>query len=607
MILSGEHKYENPYDIENTSNRNISLSSGFCDTLYSWTLDSGAVYAISGEGSLNGFIPQTIYTKYKYEDSKNGSNVTELYYRTEDDNFFVWLEYNSATVYSKTVSSNGTYVDGAYITITTNTSEGDNISYIYNFNTNGNISINDNIKLQSETANTNIFSDGTIYTNSIIANDGKYYGSIYSDGEFSGRLINSSGTINNASIKNTNISLTNNNNFIANSYEYKRCPQCMGGVKLFQYWAGGNELVLSTNNKTIVCNYSTFGTLLKTIDEAIYYRCQPIGDPGYGWQDLTRGEERDCGVLICNDLRPVCECTNEELNLQYLNISVEDLIRADLGDYPLCLFHLYATDESCIIPIEDAKRIDDDGGITTPIFNISPHITSEGETNLLNFNGAFWKHTEKESNTLSTVSHNFSFGKISVVGGSTLTIGKMYVKIVGYQPKKENLDKTEPSFRFYWRYVDAAGSNIIDDLFSFEFTKKNEQYNGKQCEWHGTTNSKEFNITKSGDIEIYAKFTAQCTGKQLFDYPYVSCECSNFFIETSSTLNVSNNSTTITKSGLIIKTSNGGELTTIGGDLMLTSSNKKYSIKVTDNGIELWDNGNKTLLSTLINALSKLT
>ena len=596
MILPGNHNYENSLDSE-TKGRKITLSSGLCNTIYMWIIDTTTPLVVS-DSLLDGFIPQSIYTKYDYADSKNGTDVAEIYYEDQSvvgtpnegmGNLFIWLEYDYATVNSRTVVISGDsvqYVDGSYIKVIV-----DGVSYVYRYA--GNISIKDNISRQSDTATTNIYSDGTIYTNSIIANSGQYYGNIYSDGEFSGKLVNTSGTINNASITKSNITISNNNNFIVTNYDYRSCSICGNNVRLLQLWSGGENMDLSIGDNTLILNYSNFYDVMNYITDTLFDTYDGAVKFGnlYRTYMFNYGSTGGCGLLICDDMRPIKDCTNNDVDI---NLTISQLVSAGFGNYPVCLFHfLSSNDLNAIISKTESSKFDNYiSALSTPILNIIPELTISGQSEIINISGGSWSHKEKDSKKTRVVYQYITLGRASVSAGTKLKIGDITVTMTGYQPRKNEGHLTNPYFYIWWKYLNDSTLHEICEFNPSNTIRKNEQYNGRQYQWVGSSNDEknetfvnEFDITKSGDIMIIAQFIATCTGKQPCDYPYVSVKYSPFNIETTSSFNGNNNTITITKSGTIIKAKDGGMLSTVGDNLLMISSNNKYGIKVTDDGI----------------------
>jgi hypothetical protein len=122
-------------------------------------------------------------------------------------------------------------------------------------------------------------------------------------------------------------------------------------------------------------------------------------------------------------------------------------------------------------------------------------------------------------------------------------------------------------------------------------SRGSEQYNGRQYTWTGTSTKKTFDVETTGDIEIFAKLTMYYTAKQLMDYPCVTTRVSNFTAETTSSFNAPNGTVTITKSGIIITDKKGGKISSVGDNIMMTSPNDKYGIKVTDEGVMIKKDG----------------
>ena len=192
LILSANHNYSNDLELD-TANRKIYLSCGFCNILYCWTISATTV---SSEN-----IPTYIYTKDNYEDCRHKISVNTILYKY-NERYFPMIGYSNAYATTREKDENDDYIESdSYICIEIN-----GISYTYNYNESGNENFNnDDNLIQIDAANTNIYSDGTIYTNSIIATDGWFCGKINSEGVFRGELLSACGSIRNGYIKESDI------------------------------------------------------------------------------------------------------------------------------------------------------------------------------------------------------------------------------------------------------------------------------------------------------------------------------------------------------------------------------------------------------------------
>ena len=196
------------------SDRSIILSSGFYDILYCWEIcdekNDEEIY----------YIPEYIYIKYlPYWVNGNiigaSTTINEIYlYNNNANSYFLFTNFNSAIIKNEWILDGMTFRIATYMYLYINNNK---YKYIYNKEKNKNL----NEKQQIETADTIIFSNGEIQTNSILVRYGEFNGTIHSDGDFSGELKNATGSINEALIYNSNIELYNEHTLLANyQYEY---------------------------------------------------------------------------------------------------------------------------------------------------------------------------------------------------------------------------------------------------------------------------------------------------------------------------------------------------------------------------------------------------
>lgn len=225
LILCGKHPYPNIeidkseddqiYKITKTDeNRSIVFASGIYSELYKWTLISQ-----NPDNTTDAYIPQDIYTKYSTNLKDQDFNILvetpidELYIYDETEKFyFPFNEFKSAIISEKKYSPSGINMPPYYTTSCIYLTI-DGVRYAYNkpprtddFKREG----------QIETAETIIFSNGEIQTNSLLVKSGDFYGTIHSDGYFSGELKDVTGSINEGLITNSHI--YNSNIEIYNDY-----------------------------------------------------------------------------------------------------------------------------------------------------------------------------------------------------------------------------------------------------------------------------------------------------------------------------------------------------------------------------------------------------
>lgn len=591
-VLSGDHNYENPLDMEHTEGRNITISSGLCDTLYTWNIDASQPVAVA-DSIADGFVPTQIYTKYQYEDAKNGTEVTELYYEY-DGKLFVWLEYYSAVVNSRTVvktENEYEYTDGAYISVRVGS-----VTYKYNYGEP--FSIADDVKRQADTANTNIFSDGTIYTNSIVANDGQFYGRIDSDGVFRGTLENVSGSIKGSTIKQSDIVVADGRYFSAANYEYKLCECCDSNLKLVKSY-GDDVIDLSTNHKSIQFTRVQFAAFIVSLIQKLGPRNINAATLGL-CRTFQQGRQGTFAFLVCGDNRAIKDCTDADVQGEcYPDLKVSDILsgNSELGEFPVGLIHFVQTRTSRVLisPKAVVESFDEEmSAMTNELFTIKPNLSISGKEEKIKFKGQSWSYQERDSKSRYVKSQTIMLGRTSVSENTKLNLGAISFTMTGYQPRLNEGHLTDPKLDLYWRYVgktSESDKHYIGSFNSSNTTRKNEQYNGRQYQWVGATTNKEFNITETGNIEIMAKFSATITKKQLWDYPYVSVNIGDITCETTSSFNAPNNCIYITKSGIIIKAADGGTFSTVGGEVSMISEDANYALKVTNSGIQICKNG----------------
>ena len=306
-------------------------------------------------------------------------------------------------------------------------------------------------------------------------------------------------------------------------------------------------------------------------------------------------------ILMCSDNRPVDECEEEEVNILAIATAItkENIIQRGFGKYPIGLFHLLCSPptHSILSKTQTEKFNNDESAISTEILQMLPSMSISGNAEKSKINGYSWSYQEKNSKSTYKKTHSAILGRLSVTADTKLKIGKISISMTGYQPRKGEYNKTNPNLHIYWRYVGKytnSDKHEIGNFNSSNTSETNKQYNNRQCTWVGAVNEtkvKEFDIVENGDIEIVAYFSADCTGKQLWDYPYISFSTSVFECETTSSFNAANNTITITKSGIIIKTPDGGTLSTVGGELAMLSENLKYGLKISNDGVEICKDG----------------
>ena len=593
LVLSGNHNYENSLDIENTRGRAINFASGMTDTLYRWNIEPSQPVTV-GDDLQESYMPTILYTKYEYADSKNGTEVAELYYEN-DGTFFVWFEYDSAIVNSRTVVNTGSaveYQEGAYITITKNS-----IKYKYNYDTS--TSIADNVSVQIDTANTTIMSDGTIYTNAIVANGGQYYGDIDSSGIFKGELTNASGTLKNINVKNATISVTGNNEFIASNYNYDYCDSCdtlkrvlpiadmddNDPIDVSSSSVPGRALPVSVFISFLInlCNvledrYTATVKIKKIKNVRQWRQFLEGGSANVMWyrccdNNTSIKDDKDCYDLMT-------PLTNKDKYSQYF-------------DYPIWIIHMLSEPLSnALISQKVYNKYDaETRGYSNEILRIAPNLSISGIAEKTKFSSVSTSYQDTSSNSTYTRTTTLTLGKVSVTAGTNLIIDPISVSITGYQPRKNEGSKTNPSMHIYWKYVGESSMHDIHRFTTDNLSRGNMQYNDRQYTWTGTTSKQTFDVTKTGDIEIFAKLNATYTAKQLWDYPCVSANVGAFGVETTSSFTAENNTITITKSGIIIKAQDGAMLSTTGGELMMLSANSSFGFKVSDEGVMIKRNG----------------
>ena len=593
LVLSGNHNYENSLDIENTRGRAINFASGMTDTLYRWNIEASQPVTV-GDDLQENYMPTILYTKYEYADSKNGTEVAELYYEN-DGKFFVWFEYDSAIVNSRTVVNTGSaveYQEGAYITITKNS-----IKYKYNYDTS--TSIADNVSAQIDTANTTIMSDGTIYTNAIVANSGQYYGDIDSSGIFKGELTNASGTLKNVNVKNATISVTGNNEFIVSNYNYDYCDSCNTLKRVLPIADMDDNDPIDVSSSRVPGRALPVSVFISFLIEF----CRVLEDRYTAtvkikkiknvrqWRQFLEGGSANVMWYRCCDnntsIKDDEDCydlmtplTNKDKYSQYF-------------DYPIWIIHMLSEPLSkALISQKVYNKYDaETRGYLNEILRIAPNLSISGIAEKTKFSSVSTSYQDTSSNSTYTRTTTLTLGKVSVTAGTNLIIDPISVSITGYQPRMNEGSKTNPSMHIYWKYVGESTMHDINRFDTSNLSRGNMQYNDRQYTWTGTTSKQTFDITKTGDVEIFAKLNATYTAKQLWDYPCVSASVGSFGVETTSSFTAENNTITVTKSGIIIKAQDGAMLSTTGGELMMLSANSSFGFKVSDEGVMIKRNG----------------
>jgi hypothetical protein len=195
---------------QSNENRYIIFASGIYDKLYCWRRNP------TDKDDKDIYIPQYIYTKYNIDligrdVGEYELPIDELYLYDETKNhYFPFNEFDSASIKGSIWQQEAptvlsiTYMLSLII---------NNKRYAYALNSLKDLQNEEQI----ETADTIIFSNGEINTNSILVKSGEFNGTIHSDGDFCGELKNVTGSINegiisNSYIKNSNIEIYDDTN-----------------------------------------------------------------------------------------------------------------------------------------------------------------------------------------------------------------------------------------------------------------------------------------------------------------------------------------------------------------------------------------------------------
>ena len=212
--LSGETTaYETYLDEDDVEHKRfITLATGFPEgvvdvsgdiTLYRWVVKSDA--------SSPKYT--TLFTTYAYDDYKNGDVIELVYYFNGTKYVLADGEYRLYSGQIKKTKGTSTY---AWVTD----------KYIYSvdlktkYNYANTITVNNTQFNILQSAKTKIYSDGSIVTDNLHAEQGFFGGTIKATGEFSGRLKECSGSIvdsriTNATINDSVINIKNYNTFTA--------------------------------------------------------------------------------------------------------------------------------------------------------------------------------------------------------------------------------------------------------------------------------------------------------------------------------------------------------------------------------------------------------
>jgi len=235
-VLSNKYVYDSQQDptvdpdiTTSIIDRYINISSGVPtnSVIYQWKL-------ADGEAEQGVVLPGYLYTKNKYDNSRNGSYINDVYTYDSSSGKYV-LTHNKCKIYSIELTvSNGTYSETVNKTISYNHN---GTSYIYEYYTSKTLTESEKLYF----ANTNILSDGSLYTNNITAYGGNFTGNINATGQFNGTIYSTDGVIKNTNISGSNVVINKQNCFRV----YKTDIDASGS---------GNELVNITPDLTLTDN-----------------------------------------------------------------------------------------------------------------------------------------------------------------------------------------------------------------------------------------------------------------------------------------------------------------------------------------------------------------
>lgn len=551
-IIAGEYAYPTPNEDE-IDGRTINISSGFTqsDVIYEWN---------NLDGVIDGVIPSSIYTLTDYTKGTLGTNVSDAYYK-QNDNFYP-IELNC-------------YTDAYDVNSTTLrlclTIEFNNVFYRFAGPVEHTISeVENNL---NDFANTNIYSDGTIYTNSIIANAGQFNGTINSDGNFYGELQNATGSIINTDINDSNLVLSNDNYFVVKQpirtmCGVNDCNHTMIVDKDFEFIKAVKKFV--TDNNIEVENHVK--TLLDQYDDGyfqsgmLYWHCSNTTPVIY--------ENNGKTYTIATNIKEVLDSDEYTIGSLYIPVPTELM-----SNYNEATGMVY----NDIFSIKPSLTLHDNGGYSAPL----PSITKEYTSNI-NANYEHQVRYKLWSFDIFACNHardGFKFPSI-------------HTKAIIYQPNAVHNESCNPTIKLYWKYdIDPMEDkyfhefNVFNNSEMSRFIKLNNDdsiINENMSAWSSDGPGETvFGYNRTGTISIYADFTVFLSKKQDINKANYKLSFSTGgyvsvignYIPTTSTVTVASN-------GIMVVSNTGNKfLTCNNGDIKMISSDGMHGLSISNTGV----------------------
>ena len=238
--LSGETNAYETYLDENDAEqkRFVTFATGFPEgvtdvsgdiSIYRWTIKTDSI-----DPNYS-----ALFTTNKFDDFKNGETIDAVYYYNGSKYILANGEYKIYTGQLKKQKTNTAY---AWVAEKYLYSVDSGAKFVYN-----NVVTVDNTKFNIlQSAKTKIYSDGSIVTDNILAEQGYFGGTIKSNGEFSGKLNSCTGSITHSKIKNSNIS---DSTILINDYN-----TLIATKQASSAGKGGNETVFAVTPKVQLAN-----------------------------------------------------------------------------------------------------------------------------------------------------------------------------------------------------------------------------------------------------------------------------------------------------------------------------------------------------------------
>ena len=570
-IIAGEYRYPTP-NTTDIDDRTINIASGMPQSTNVWEWDLHM-----SQTAIDCVIPSKIYTINQYNRNTINEHVGDAYYHKDNHYYPVELD-----CYIDMWSPNN--IDSPFLCLTI---DFNNKKYRYLGPTNVNVSKD---KL-NDFASTNIYSDGTIYTNSIIANAGQFSGTINSDGNFYGSLNNATGSILNAEIKDSNIVLSNNNGLVVKKSvdevcRYDECNHLMIVDKDFKFLEELKRFVTDNN----IDPKENVKTLLSQFDEGYFQ------NGGLYWH--------------CSNTTPVIyEYDGKSYNTT-ANIK-EILDTDDIGS------HYYMVDPELKYNYDESTGI-----VYNDIFSIKP-VMSLHKGGYSTFLPAITKEYTSEIN--SNYEHQvryklWSFDIFAIQNNRDgFRMPAVDTKAIIYQPNKSYCESCNPSVKLYWKYdIDPMEDKYFHEFDVFNNTEDvvnlskiegddaaiNENTTVWSSKGPGETVFSSEQITKNGTISIYADFSVFLSKKHDINKAnYKVTFSTGGIVMVIGNYTAPRNTLTIANNGLLIVTNGGHKIYTGDDDIQLLSGNGDHGLSVSNDGVKIKTGSTWQNLSDIISNL----